>query len=103
MLMNHHILAKTTTDSVLRKFKSEEWTCYNGIGKNFFRVTTDASFPSPDAAFFDEENKFLVSFEFKPPTESKRGILTGLSFRRVLDRFILKANIRQDSNWFDSL
>ena len=78
MLMNHHILAKTTTDSVLRKFKSEEWTCYNGIGKNFFRVTTDASFPSPDAAFFDEENKFLVSFEFKPPTESKRGILTGV-------------------------
>ena len=76
--MNHHILAKTTTDSVLRKFKSEEWTCYNGIGKNFFRVTTDASFPSPDAAFFDEENKFLVSFEFKPPTESKRGILTGV-------------------------
>lgn len=76
--MNHHILAKTTTDSVLRKFKSEEWTCYNGIGKDFFRVTTDASFPSPDAAFFDEENKFLVSFEFKPPTETKRGILTGV-------------------------
>lgn len=78
MLMNHHILAKTATDSVLRKFKSEEWTCCNGIGKNFFRVTTDASFPSPDAAFFDEENKFLVSFEFKPPTETKRGILTGV-------------------------
>lgn len=76
--MNHHILAKTTTDSVLRKFKSEEWTCHDGIGKNFFRVTTDASFPSPDAAFFDEEKKFLVSFEFKPPTETKRGILTGI-------------------------
>ena len=76
--MNHHILAKATTDSVLRKFKSEEWSCYNGIGKDFFRVTTDASFPSPDAAFFDESNKFLASFEFKPPTETKRGILTGV-------------------------
>ena len=78
MQMNHHILAKTTTDSILSKFKSEEWKCYNGIGRDFFRVTTDASFPSPDAAFYDEPKHFLVSFEFKPPTETKRGILTGV-------------------------
>lgn len=78
MQMNHHILAKTTTDSILSKFKSEEWVCCEGIGKDFFRVTTDASFPSPDAAFYDESRKFLVSFEFKPPTETKRGILTGV-------------------------
>lgn len=76
--MNHHILAKTTTDAILGKFKEEEWNCCNGIGKDFFRVTTDASFPSPDAAFYDENRKFLVSFEFKPPTETKRGILTGV-------------------------
>lgn len=76
--MTHHLLAKATTDSVLRKFKSEEWTCLNGVGKEFFRVTTDASFPSPDAAFFDETNKLLATFEFKPPTETKRGILTGV-------------------------
>lgn len=78
MEMNHHILAKTTTDAILSKFKSEEWNCCGGIGKDFFRVTTDASFPSPDAAFYDEGRRFLVSFEFKPPTESKRGILTGV-------------------------
>lgn len=78
MQMNHHILAKTTTDSILNKFKTEEWNCCNGIGKGFYRVTTDASFPSPDAAFYDEDEKFLVSFEFKPPTETKRGILTGV-------------------------
>ena len=78
MQMNHHILAKTTTDSILNKFKSEEWDCCGGIGKDFFRVTTDASFPSPDAAFYDEENRFLAAFEFKPPTETKRGILTGV-------------------------
>lgn len=78
MQMNHHILAKTTTDSILYHFKEESWNCCNGIGKDFFRVTTDASFPSPDASFYDEENKFLVSFEFKPPTETKRGILTGV-------------------------
>ena len=78
MQMNHHILAKATTDSILGKFKSAEWDCCEGIGKDFFRVTTDASFPSPDAAFYDEGKKFLVSFEFKPPTETKRGILTGV-------------------------
>lgn len=76
--MNHHLLAKTTTDSILGKFKTEEWKCCNGIGKNFFRVTTEASFPAPDATFYDESLKFLVSFEFKPPTETKRGILTGV-------------------------
>lgn len=78
MLMNHHILAKTTTDAVLKKYKSEEWFCGEKIGKDFYRVTTDASFPSPDASFYDDTNKFLVSFEFKPPTETKRGILTGV-------------------------
>lgn len=78
MQLNHHLLAKTTTDSILGKFKSEEWHCCNGIGRDFYRVTTDASFPSPDAAFYDESEKFLVSFEFKPPTETKRGILTGV-------------------------
>ncbi len=76
--MNHHILAKTTTDSILSKFKSEEWDCCGGIGKDFFRVTTEASFPSPDASFYDDGRRFLVSFEFKPPTETKRGILTGV-------------------------
>ena len=78
MQMNHHILAKTTTDSILGKFKSEEWKCQSNIGKDFFKVATTASFPSPDASFYDKDEKFLVSFEFKPPTETKRGILTGV-------------------------
>lgn len=78
MELNHHILAKRTTDAVLFKFKSEKWTCVNGIGKDFLRIGTDANFPSPDAEFYDEDNHFLLSFEFKPPTETKRGILTGV-------------------------
>lgn len=78
MQLNHHILAKATTDAVLNKFKTEEWNCWKGLGRDFFRVTTNASFPSPDAAFYDQHRKFLVSFEFKPPTETKRGVLTGV-------------------------
>jgi hypothetical protein len=78
MSVNHHLLAKTTTDSVLAHFKSGAWKCVNDIGVDFYRVGCDSNFPSPDAAFYDDTNKLMVSFEFKPPTETKRGILTGL-------------------------
>lgn len=78
MSLNHHILAKTTTDAVLEKFKNTEWNYANGHGKSFYRVGTTASFPSPDATFYDPDNDVLASFEFKPPTETKRGILTGV-------------------------
>jgi hypothetical protein len=78
MSINHHLLAKTTTDSILANFKSGAWQCCVNIGVNFFRVGCDSSFPSPDAAFYEDVEKLLVSFEFKPPTETKRGILTGL-------------------------
>jgi hypothetical protein len=78
MLLNHHILAKIATDEVLSKFKKTEWKCANGLGQNFYRVGTSADFPSPDAAFYDSTNKVTVFFEFKPPSETKRGILTGV-------------------------
>lgn len=78
MSANHHFLAKTTTDSVLEKFRTGNWSCCDDAGAGFYRVGCDSSFPSPDAAFFDDTKKILVSFEFKPPTETKRGILTGL-------------------------
>lgn len=78
MLLNHHILAKKATDSVLAKFKNGDWKCCGEYGKGFFRAGCDADFPSPDATFGDLDDDLVVSFEFKPPTETKRGILTGL-------------------------
>ena len=78
MSINHHLLAKITTDSILKKFKEDDWKCCGNIGTDFYRTSVDPSFPSPDAAFYDDGNKIMVSFEFKPPTETKRGILTGL-------------------------
>ncbi len=77
--MAHHILAKTTTDAVLRNFKTGTWT-YGAAshGANFMRTGTPADFPSPDAAFYDSANRELAYFEFKPDTETKRGILTGV-------------------------
>ena len=78
MSLNHHILAKAATDAVLDKFKKAEWHFGNGLGQGFYRVGTSADFPSPDATFYDTESKALASFEFKPHTETKRGILTGV-------------------------
>lgn len=78
MELNHHIMAKTSTDAILSHFKDGSWKCVKTLGKNFYRTNVFADFPAPDASFVDEENKVLVSFEFKPPTETKRGILTGL-------------------------
>ncbi|MBR3786602.1 MAG: hypothetical protein IKJ77_09365 [Firmicutes bacterium] len=78
MSLNHHILTKTTTDAILSKFKTLEWSYGEGKGKDFYRVGTSAEFPSPDATFYDPSQKVMASFEFKPPTETKRGILTGV-------------------------
>ena len=78
MSVNHHLLAKATTDSVLANFKSGAWKCCTDVGTDFYRVGCDSTFPSPDAAFYDDAKKLMVTFEFKPPTETKRGILTGL-------------------------
>ena len=77
--MAHHLLAKTTTDEILKNFKSGVWKYGTaGHGVNFLRTGTPADFPSPDAAFYDNVNKELAYFEFKPDTETKRGILTGV-------------------------
>lgn len=78
MSINHHLLAKTTTESILKKFKDGTWKSVLGSGIDYYRTGCKSTFPSPDAAFKDDTNKLLLSFEFKPPTETKRGILTGL-------------------------
>ena len=78
MELNHHIMAKATTDAILAHFKDGSWKCAKKLGTYFYRTNVFADFPAPDASFIDEKNKILVSFEFKPPTETKRGILTGL-------------------------
>ena len=78
MALNHHVLAKATTDAILQNFKSATWQYNGNCGTDFYRVGTSADFPSPDAAFYDPINKRLASFEFKPTTETKRGMLTGV-------------------------
>lgn len=76
--MTHHLMAKATTDAILDKFKTGAWTYGAGFGADFLRTGVPSDFPSPDAAFYDPTGDALAYFEFKPDTENKRGILTGL-------------------------
>lgn len=74
---NHHIMAKAASDAVLDKWRNSTWN--NNLVSSKVRATSSSSaFPSPDATFYDEENKRLIAFEFKPPTETKRGMLTAI-------------------------
>jgi len=72
----HDSMAKQLIETLLDKWKvkNESQILSNAI----FLTKSENSFPSPDGTFFDPSNKFSLALEFKPPTETKRGILTGL-------------------------
>ena len=80
----HDRVGKEVVDSILKKFKEGKWNCLKDekdmkdVGKNFYRTATDKTHPSPDHAFADDANKIMLTFEYKPETETKRGVLTGL-------------------------
>ena len=74
----HDQLGRKVVGAVLKKFKDGEWECNGGSGKDFVRTSTSKKHPSPDHAFMDSATKLKLTFEYKPQTESKRGILTGL-------------------------
>lgn len=78
MELEHHIKAREATNAILKNFKEGKWFCGKNLGKDFFRINNFSDFPSPDATFTNQDGNFTVSFEFKPPTETKRGILTGV-------------------------
>ena len=83
-MTDHDRVGKEVIDSILKKFKEGKWKCLKDekgmkdVGKYFYRAGTLKTHPSPDHAFADDTNKIMVTFEYKPQTESKRGVLTGL-------------------------
>lgn len=77
MSEHHHRLAKVVANHLLSKWTQNQWT--NGFISNTISATRrSAGFPSPDADFFDKTLNTKISLEFKPETESKRGMMTGL-------------------------
>lgn len=72
----HDSMAKQVIETLLTKWKVNNES--EILSSDVFLTKSESSFPSPDGTFFDPINNFSSAFEFKPPTETKRGILTGL-------------------------
>ena len=72
----HDSMAKQVIETLLTKWKVNEGSTI--LSNKVFLTKSESSFPSPDGTFFDPSNNFSSALEFKPPTETKRGILTGL-------------------------
>ncbi|MQF48627.1 hypothetical protein FIM08_01805 [SAR202 cluster bacterium AC-647-N09_OGT_505m] len=73
----HDELAKNAFDEALLKWKRGDWS-QSMVSAEVVRTRADKTFPSPDATLYDDIYKRTIALEFKPPTEGKRGILTGL-------------------------
>lgn len=77
MTVYHHRSADHVAKHVLQKWRSGLWL-NNFISPAITLAQSPADFPSPDSDFQDFSKETRVSFEFKPYTETKRGMMTGL-------------------------
>ena len=77
MTVYHHRSADHVAKHVLEKWRSGLWL-NNFISPAITLAHSPADFPSPDSDFQDFHKKTRISFEFKPYTETKRGMMTGL-------------------------
>ena len=68
---------KQAFQACLTAWRSGNWQ-NNVVSQKIFATTALKSFPSPDSTLFDEDYERVIAFEFKPPTETKRGILTSI-------------------------
>ncbi|CEP43682.1 hypothetical protein [Paraclostridium sordellii] len=78
MAQIHHTMAYQVSNILLDKWRNKESGWDNIVSEDVRLLRTKAVFPIPDATFYDYENESGIAMEFKPPTETKRGILTGL-------------------------
>ena len=72
----HDSMAKQLIETLLNKWKVENNSSI--LSEKVYLTKSESNFPSPDGTFYDPQNNFSIALEFKPPTETKRGILTGL-------------------------
>jgi len=74
---NHHEGVRITTNFLLSKWKNGKWL-NNFVSKDVATRKSSSDFPSVDWECDDSKTKAVISCEFKPATEKKRGVLTGL-------------------------
>ena len=78
MTQYHPRSAKKIGNLILSSWKSEQVWRSSFIGYDAQLCMSEGVFPSPDRTFRDLTKQTRILLEFKPYTESKRGILTGL-------------------------
>ena len=78
-MTRHDRLSSIVQNEMLRRWR-EGVDGWNDIGTDIIPVKCKKTFPSPDMAFWDEENQWNIRCEFKPPKESDKRdtIHTGL-------------------------
>jgi hypothetical protein len=78
MSVYHHRAAQIVSDQILYSWRNKNKWINPFISNKAQQIVSPNNFPSPDALFQDIKKKTKISLEFKPYTESKRGIMTGL-------------------------
>jgi hypothetical protein len=89
MTVYHHRSADHVAKHVLQKWRNGQWL-NDYISPAVTLAQSPADFPSPDSDFQDFTKQTRVSFEFKPYTETKRGMMTGLGQAIA---YLRKANV----------
>ena len=77
MSEHHHRSAHYIADHLLAKWRNNQWN-NSFVSSNVTKAHSPSGFPSPDADFQDKSLNTKISIEFKPETETKRGMMTGL-------------------------
>ena len=77
MSEHHHRSAHYIAENLLAKWRNNQWN-NSFVSSNVTKAHSPSGFPSPDADFQDKSLNTKISIEFKPETETKRGMMTGL-------------------------
>ena len=78
MTVYHHRSAQIVSDRILYSWRNQNQWMNPFVSTNTQASASPNTFPSPDALFQDWGKKTKIALEFKPYTESKRGIMTGV-------------------------
>lgn len=78
MSVYHHRAAQIVSDQILYSWRNKDKWINPFISNNVQQSVSSHDFPSPDSLFQDHSKKTKISLEFKPYTETKRGVMTGL-------------------------
>ena len=77
MATNHDRLSRLFMNELIKNWRDKNWND-SIISDKVFGVGINKSWPCPDGSYFDPTNNISIGIEFKPHTENKRGIQTGI-------------------------